>query len=85
MSKKGFLSILKYIARNESQHYIDIQKYATRHIAINRSQVDVALSSMSRLGLIEREVLSGKPIRTKYRLTKNGRVVLESLDRLETI
>lgn len=83
LSKKGFLPILKYIGSHDDSHYIEIQKYATQHVSIDRSQADMALNALSRLGLIEREILSERPIRTKYKLTKKGRAVLTHIIQIE--
>lgn len=83
LSKKGFLPILKYVGSHEDSHYIDIQKYATQHVTIDRSQADMALNTLSKLDLIERTILSERPIRTKYRLTKKGRAVLSHIAQIE--
>ena len=84
VSKKGFYSILKELGERGELRYHEIQKAAeAAKVVDSRSQVDVALRLMSRLGLLDRAVSNERPPTTRYRLSKKGKETVHYLRQLE--
>lgn len=86
LSKKGFLPIMKYIREKGDAHYNDTLRYAKKHgIAGSHSTVTITLNTLTDLGLLERIVSRTRPLRTSYRLTKKGSLVLDYVERIERV
>lgn len=86
MSKKGFYDILIYISENENVHYNDVLRHALeKKIIDGRASVTIILNGLTDLDLLERQVSNSRPIRTTYKISKKGRVVLKHLKELEII
>lgn len=80
MTRKGFLDILAFVESKSAPYYIDVVNHAVGHKLVeSRSQADVALSTFTTFGLAERFVSPTKPVRTSYRITKKGKLVLHNL------
>jgi DNA-binding HxlR family transcriptional regulator len=84
VSKKGFYSILKHLGDKSELRYHEILKAALGDkIVDSRSQVDVALRMMVKLGMLDRTIHDERPPATTYRLSKKGKDVLHYLRQLE--
>ncbi|MBI3841788.1 MAG: hypothetical protein HY295_01370 [Thaumarchaeota archaeon] len=84
MSKKGFYDILNYIHENHALHYNEVLRYALeKKIIDSRASVTIILNGLTNLGLLERIVTNSRPIRTNYKLSKKGQLVLNELKDLE--
>lgn len=86
MSKKGFYDILNYVKESEDVHYNQVLKYALdKKIIDSRASITIILNGLTYLGLLERTVISTRPIRTNYKVTKTGNYVLKSFRELERL
>lgn len=86
MSKKGFYNVLNHIHENEDVHYNDVLKYSIdKKIVDGRASVTIILNGLTDLGLLERLVSQTRPLRTTYRVSKKGRMVIKQLRDLELL
>lgn len=86
MSKKGFYEILKYVEEKKSVHYNEVLRYALdKKIVESRASVTIILNGLTNLGLLERTLIDSRPIRTNYKVSKNGHLIIKNLKELEAI
>jgi DNA-binding HxlR family transcriptional regulator len=85
MGRKGFLEALEHISKNPECHYNDVLRYLLdNEILEGRAYVTTILNMLVETDLVERSIEGqSRPIRTTYRLSKNGKVVLKLLEGLE--
>ncbi len=86
MSKKGFYHILKHINENENVHYNDVLRYSLdKKIVDSRASVTIILNGLTDLGLLERTVSQTRPLRTTYKISKKGIIIIRNLKELESL
>ena len=86
MSKKGFFQVLNHIKEKGDVHYNDVRKYSLdKKIVDSRASVTIILNGLTDLGLLERIVSQSRPMRTIYRISKKGNLILRQLTELEKI
>ena len=84
MSKKGFYTILIYIKNHAEIHYNDVLKYAIKNkVVSSRASVTIILNGLTDLGLLDRSVSQGRPIRTTYKVSNKGKTIIKYLKELE--
>lgn len=84
MSKKGFLEVLEYVRDNEGVHYNEVLRHAfDKKIVDSRASVTIILNGLTDLGLLERAVTNTRPIRTTYKISRKGGLVINKLKELE--
>lgn len=84
MSKKGFYEILKYVEEKKSVRYNEVLRYALdKKIVESRASVTIILNGLTNLGLLERTLIDSRPIRTNYKVSKNGHYIIKNLNELE--
>jgi DNA-binding HxlR family transcriptional regulator len=85
MSKKGFLEVLEYVRDNEGVHYNDVLRHAfDKKIVDSRASITIILNGLTDLDLLERTVTDTRPIRTTYKISRKGSLVVNKLKDLET-
>lgn len=78
--------MLNHINENENVHYNDVLKYSIdKKIVDGRASVTIILNGLTDLGLLERLVSQTRPLRTTYRVSKKGRMVIKQLRDLESL
>ena len=86
MSKKGFYDMLNHISGKGSVHYNALLKFALeKKIIDSAASVTIILNGLTNLGLLERTVTNTRPLRTTYKVSKNGQKVLKNFGNLETL
>lgn len=86
MSKKGFYDVLQYLKENEGMHYNDILRYLLENKIVNsRASVTIILNGLTDLELLERNVSQERPIRTTYKISKKGNIIIKHMKELEII
>lgn len=86
MSKKGFYEILNHVIEHENTHYNDVLKHCLeKRIVDSRASITIILNGLTELDLLEREVSQTRPIRTTYKVSKKGKIVLKHLKDLEIL
>jgi len=86
MSKKGFFIVLKYVKEQENISYNKVLKHAMdKKIVESGASITIILNGLTNLGLLERSVLDTRPIRTNYRVTRNGQEVIKKFMELESL
>lgn len=86
MSKKGFYEILNHVIEHENIHYNDVLKHCLeKRIVDSRASITIILNGLTELNLLEREVSQTRPIRTTYKVSKKGKVVIKHLKDLEIL
>ncbi len=86
MSKKGFYEILNHVIEHENIHYNDVLKHCLeKRIVDSRASITIILNGLTELDLLEREVSQTRPIRTTYKVSKKGKVVIKHLKDLEIL
>jgi len=86
MSRKGFYEVFDYILDHEGIHYNEVLKHCLeKKVLDGRASVTIILNGLTELGLLEREVSQSRPIRTTYKVSKKGKIVLKSLKDLEML
>lgn len=86
MSKKGFYDILNHVGENDDVHYNDVLRHALeKKIIDGRASVTIILNGLTDLDLLERHVSDSRPIRTTYKISKKGRLVLKHLKELQVL
>lgn len=84
MSKKGFYQVLRHIDEKGEVHFNDVLNHALSSKMVNsRSQVISIMNGLTDLGLLERKVSEKRPLRTTYRVSKTGSIVLQHFKLLE--
>lgn len=86
LSKKGYFSLLLHISSNEAIHYNDVLKHAiTNKIVKSRASITIILNDLTDLGILDRTVSQDRPIRTTYKVSNKGKIVIKHLKELESI
>lgn len=86
LSKKGFFDILSHINDKKHLQYNEILDYAiSRRVVDSNASVTIILNGLSSLGLLERTVITDRPVRTSYSVTKTGKKTLKLLHEIENI
>ena len=86
MSKKGFYHVLNHINENEGVHYNDVLRYSMdKKIVGSRASITIILNTLTDLGLLERMVSQTRPLRTTYKISKKGKMVIKNLQDLESL
>jgi DNA-binding HxlR family transcriptional regulator len=86
MSKRGFYETLKFICERGSVHYSEILNHDLKERVVeSRATVTLIVRELVRLGLIERQVIDSRPIRTVYKPTERGRRLLQHLQDIENL
>ena len=86
MSKKGFYDILKHIEDIGEVHYNDVLRYALdKKFVESRASITIILNGLTGLGLLERNIVDSRPIRTIYKVSKKGHHIIRNLKELEII
>lgn len=84
MSKKGFHEILTHIEEVGDMHYNDVMKYAfDKKIVRSRASITIILNGLTGMGLLERNVIDSRPMRTRYKVSRKGKSILHYLKELE--
>jgi len=86
MSKKGFYEILNHVIEHENIHYNDVLKHCLeKRIVDSRASITIILNGLTDLDILEREVSQTRPIRTTYKVSKKGKIVIKHLKDLEIL
>lgn len=86
ISKKGFYDVLVFVEEKGTVGYSDILKHCLNEkIVESRGTVPKIVNGLSDLGLMESTVSVKRPVRTIYTITQNGKDILTSLRKIETI
>jgi DNA-binding HxlR family transcriptional regulator len=86
MSKRGFYETLKFICERGSVHYSEILNHDLKERVVeSRATVTLIVRELVRLGLIERQVIDSRPIRTVYKPMEKGRRLLQHLQDIENL
>lgn len=86
MSKKGFYNMLNYVGENENIHYNDVLRYCLeKEIVGSRASITIILNGLTDLELLERQVSQTRPIRTTYKVSKKGKIIIKHLKELENL
>ena len=81
VARNGFLEILTYINKNSNSRYGEIHRFAkSNKIVKSQASITIILNGLVDLGLVDRNVVNGKPPRTAYSINKMGRSVLRKLN-----
>mgnify|MGYP003748213737 CR=1 FL=1 len=84
MSKKGFYKILLYVESHENIHYNEILKDAMKNnIVGSRASITIILNNLTDLGLLRRIVSQNRPIRTTYKVTNKGKIIIKNMKELQ--
>lgn len=86
MSKKGFVETLLHLESKSPQYYNDILHYLQdTKIISSRASIAAVLNNLSEMGLIDRQELTNtRPMRTRYTISKKGRIILECFRQIES-
>ena len=86
MSKKGFYLILLYIKNHENIHYNEVLQYAIKNKVVNsRASITIILNELTDIGVLERTVSQNRPIRTTYKVSNKGKLVIKHINEIELI
>ena len=71
---------------HENIHYNDVLKHCLeKRIVDSRASITIILNGLTDLDILEREVSQTRPIRTTYKVSKKGKVVIKHLKDLEPL
>ena len=84
LATKGTLETLLHISKNENIGYNSIMQHMlSNKIVTSRASVNTTITKLTDMGLLERTITQNRPIRTGYRVSKNGYSMMEHLARIE--
>ena len=86
MSKKGFHPILLYIKNHENMHYNEVLQYAIKNkVVSSRATITIILNELTGIGVLERTVSQNRPIRTTYKVSNKGQLVIKHMNEIESV
>jgi len=86
LATKGTIEIFLYINNNANIGYNSVLEYAIcSEIVKSRASVNITMARLTDLGLLERTITQERPIRTGYKVSKKGCLVIQHLHKLEQI
>lgn len=78
--------MLENLKDHPEMHYNDVLRYLLENrIISSRASVTIILNGLTDLGLLERNVSQDRPIRTTYKVSKKGNIVLKHMVELEVL
>ena len=84
LATKGTRETLQYIRNNEDVGYNSILQYVVSNkIVKSRASVNITITKLTDLGLLERKIIQDRPIRTGYKVSQKGHLVIKHLDGIE--
>lgn len=86
LAKKGVYEIFLYIKDHNGQRYNRIQSYALeKKLVESRASINTAITELTDLGLLKREIIQDRPVRTCYSISHTGFKMIKHLKEMEDI
>ena len=84
--KKGRMDVLLLILKKREARFSDVRKFCLKNkIVRSRGTVSTIMRNLTDMNLLEREVLSTRPVKTIYRLTELGNRIAEHLEAVKEL
>lgn len=86
LAKKGVYEIFLYIRDHDGQRYNRIQSYALeKRLTESRASINTAITELTDLGLLKREIIQDRPVQTCYSISHTGHKIIKHLKEIEDI
>jgi len=86
LTKKGVYEIFLFVKSHDGQRYSTIQANALeKKLVKSRASVNTAITELTDLGLLKREIIQDRPVQTCYKVNSAGCKVITYLKEIEDI
>lgn len=77
---KGYIDVLFFINEEGNVRFSDIRKFCLEHDVVgSRGTVPIVLRTLTGMKLVERKVVTTRPVQTFYQMTQLGKQIVEHL------